>query len=78
MGNLVEIYFNAGKHKEAERLCRRSLAIYEAALGRDHADVAWCLQHLASMLQQMGRHAEANELIARAKAIFAKHGKPNR
>ena len=41
---------------EAERLYRRSLAIYEKALGQDHPDVAASLNNIAALLEKKVRH----------------------
>jgi tetratricopeptide (TPR) repeat protein len=55
--------------QEAEPLYRRALAIYEAALGPDHSDVASVLNNLAELLDDTNRWKEAEPLIRRALAI---------
>lgn len=37
LNNLTVLYHNQGKYSEAELLYKRSLAIYEKALGPDHS-----------------------------------------
>ena len=54
---------------EAERLNRRALAIWEAALGPDHPHVATALNNLAFLLQATNRLVEAEPLYRRALAI---------
>ena len=41
----------------------------EAALGRQHPEVAACLNNLAVLLRTMGRHAEAQAMYERCIAI---------
>jgi hypothetical protein len=50
-------------------LYKRSLAIWEKALGPEHPNVAICLENYAVLLNKMGRGAEAEPLEARARAI---------
>ncbi len=50
-----------------------SLAIWEAALGLDHPDVATSLENYAALLRETGRADEAAEMEARATAIRAKY-----
>ena len=61
-----------GRYAEAEPLYRRSLAIWEKQLGRDHPDVATSLNNLADLYQAMGRYAEAEPLYRRSLAIREK------
>ncbi|MCH7540299.1 MAG: tetratricopeptide repeat protein, partial [Proteobacteria bacterium] len=58
-------------------LYKRSLAIWEKALGPDHPDVATSLENYAALLRKTGRGTEATEMEARAKAIRAKHALDN-
>ena len=46
--------------------------------GSEHPDVATSLENYAVLLRKTGRHAEADELEDRAKAMRAKHAKENR
>ena len=56
-------------------LCRRraalpeALALREATLGKDHADVAQSCNNLAELYRVLGRYAEAEALHQRARAI---------
>ena len=61
-----------GRYAEAEPLYRRSLAIREKQLGRDHPDVATSLNNLAVLYQAMGRYAEAEPLYRRSLEIREK------
>ncbi len=62
---------------EAEPLYKRSLAIWEKALGPDHPNVATSLENYVDLLRKMGRDEEAEKLEARAQAIRAKHAQEN-
>jgi tetratricopeptide (TPR) repeat protein len=57
---------------EAEPLYRRSLAIYEKALGRDHPEVARSLNNLAGVFSNQGKFSEAEPLHQRSLAIREK------
>ncbi len=61
----------------AEPLYRRSLAIWEKALGPEHPAVATSLENYAALLRKIGRADEATETEARAKVIRAKHARDN-
>ena len=61
-----------GRYAEAEPLCKRSLAIREKQLGRDHPDVAHSLNNLATLYRDMGRYAEAEPLCKRSLEIREK------
>ncbi len=54
-------------------LYRRSLTIWEKALGPEHPNVAQSLDNYAALLRETGRADEAAEMEARAKAIRAKY-----
>ncbi len=73
--NLAVLYH--ARYAEAEPLHERSLAIREMALGPDHPDVAPSLENYAALLGEVGRTAEAEEMEARAEAIWAKHAQEN-
>ena len=49
LNNLAILYQDMGRYAEAEPLYRRSLAIGEKQLGRDHPDVANSLDNLADL-----------------------------
>ena len=53
----------------AEPLMRRVIAVNEASFGKDHPEVATCLNNLAALLQDTNRLAEAEPLMRRALAI---------
>ena len=57
------------RHKGAEPLYRRALAIDEASYGPDHPNVARDLNNLARLLSDTNHHAEAEPLYRRALAI---------
>ena len=61
-----------GLFAEAESLHKRSLAIREKALGRDHPDVALSLNNLAELYRNQGKYAEAEPLYGRSLAIREK------
>ena len=70
-------YRAQGRYADAEPLYKRSLAIWEKALGPDHPNVATVLVNYASLLRKTDRVDEAVKLEARAKAIRAKHAEEN-
>src|SRR5262245_8126279 len=51
------VYQAQGRSGEAERLFKRSLAIYETARGPDHRDVGAALNNLAELYQEQRRNA---------------------
>lgn len=57
------------QHDEALPLQKRTLSIYESALGPDHPDTAYALLALASTYSGMGQHQEALPLQQRALSI---------
>jgi hypothetical protein len=59
----------AGKHKEAEKLFRRSLAIWEKTLGPNHSTVAASLSNLSRFYTNQGKLSEAARAEARANVI---------
>ena len=48
--NLAMLYRGQGRYSDAEPLYKRSLAIFEKALGRDHPNVGTSLNNLAALL----------------------------
>ncbi len=73
VNNLALLYYLQGEYAKAEPLYRRSLAIWEKALGPAHPYVAASLENYASLLRKTGRADEAADMEARAKAIRAKY-----
>jgi tetratricopeptide (TPR) repeat protein len=61
----------------AFELVEKALALKEADLGKEHADVAISLDGSGWTLVQLGRPKEALERIDRAIAIYEKRGDPN-
>ncbi|HLL52643.1 MAG TPA: CHAT domain-containing tetratricopeptide repeat protein, partial [Myxococcaceae bacterium] len=66
---LAELYNAKGAFRRAQALCERGLAIREAALGKDHPDVAASLTVLASILHRQDSFAQAQAFHERALAI---------
>jgi CHAT domain-containing protein len=58
-----------GRYADTEPLYKRSLAIYEKALGPDHPNVATSLNNLAELYRQQGRDEDAEPLYKRSLAI---------
>ena len=73
LNNLALLYWSMGRYAEAEPLLRRSLAIKEKQLGRDHPDVAPSLDTLAVLSATQGRWVEAAESIDRARRVVRRH-----
>ncbi len=71
LGNLAFLYNTQGQYAQAEPLYKRSLAIYEKALGPDHPDVAMSLENLAALYRVTKRDKEAETLEKRAARIRA-------
>ena len=67
----IQLY-QQGRYADAEPLLKRSLAIYEKALGPDHPDVATSLNNLAVLYSNQGRYADAEPFHKRALAIYEK------
>jgi tetratricopeptide (TPR) repeat protein len=60
------VYLSQGKYADAEGLYKRSLAIREEKLGRDHPDVAQTLSNLGILYRNQGKYAEAEAHYKRA------------
>ncbi len=69
LNNLAFTLHAQGHYLAAERHYREALAMREAALGTDHADVAQSCNNLAELYRVLGRYAEAEPLHQRARAI---------
>ncbi len=69
---MAEIYRETARYADAEPLFKRSLAIWEKALGPEHRDVAISLNNLATLYVNQGRYADAEPLYKRALAIKEK------
>jgi len=66
------MYVAQGQYALAEPLYKRSLTIWEKALGPDHPDVAASLNNLASLYKSQGQYAQAEPLYKRSLAILEK------
>ena len=64
--------YERAQYAEAEPLYRRSLDIYEKALGPEHLDTATVLVDYADLMRKLNRENEAAKLEARAKEIREK------
>jgi len=62
-------YSAHGKYAETEPLYLRALAIWEKALGPDHADVALVCHSLAELYRKIDKKEEAEKLEERARKI---------
>ena len=69
LNNLALIYQAQGRHKEAQPLHRRALAIAEKSLGPDHPNIVKFLSNLAALYEKMGKPREATGFSARAEAM---------
>ena len=65
------VYQALGRLAQAEPLYKRSLTIWEKALGPDHPAVATSLENLAALYRKSGRNEAAEGLEKRATAIRA-------
>jgi tetratricopeptide (TPR) repeat protein len=70
MEQLSELYFYAGRWKEAEAIDRSVLAIRREALGPDHPDVGQSCQNVALNLYYHARYREAEPLFRESLRIY--------
>jgi CHAT domain-containing protein/Tfp pilus assembly protein PilF len=68
----ADTHYEQGRYADAEPLFKRSLAIYEKALGPEHGHVAGALNALAELYYAQGRYADAEPLFKRSLAILEK------
>jgi tetratricopeptide (TPR) repeat protein len=68
--NLGGIEHARGRYAAGEPPARKSVALREALLGRDHVAVAADVAALAAIVEGRGRYAEAARLYERALAVF--------
>jgi serine/threonine-protein kinase len=66
---LADAHFYAGHYDDSDRLNRRALALYTAAFGERHPQVANALINLGSSQFDRGNYAEAERLERKALAI---------
>ena len=69
LGKAFDVGLPQGRYAEAEPLYKRSLAIWEEALGPEHPNVATSLNNLAGLYRAQGRYDEAEPLHKRAMTI---------
>ena len=67
--NLASLLVDRGNLDEAERLARRSLALYEKTLGPEDLETAGSLRLCARIARLRGRYDEADALAQRVLAI---------
>jgi tetratricopeptide (TPR) repeat protein len=75
--NLGQILFERQNTKEAERLFREAIAIWEKQVGPEHTNVAAGLTSLGILLTSKNRLSEAESALRRASEIDGKHLSPN-
>ena len=71
LNNLAGLYDTQGQYAQADPLYKRTLAIYENALGPDHPNVATSLENFAALYRATKRDEEAETLEQRAARIRA-------
>jgi CHAT domain-containing protein/tetratricopeptide (TPR) repeat protein len=69
---MAQLYQLQVKYAEAEPLFKRSLEIYEKALGKDHPNVGTSLAGLAELYRAQGKYADAEPLYKRSLEILEK------
>ncbi len=62
LNDLALLYYTQGHYAQAEPLYRRSLAIWEKALGLEHPDVATVLENYAALLRETTRADETEKM----------------
>src|SRR5262245_52015086 len=70
-------YAKQSRHSEAEPLMKRSLAMLELTLGRNHRDVAASLNAVAHNYREQGKYADAEPLLTRSLSIYERALGPN-
>jgi tetratricopeptide (TPR) repeat protein len=55
LNNLAALYYAQGQYAKAEPLFKRTLAIWEKALGSEHPHVATSLENYAALLWKLAR-----------------------
>ena len=69
MGELGMLFDVKARYDRTERMMGGALALTEASRGKDHPDLAECLNNLAALLRATNRLGEAEPLMRRALAI---------
>ncbi|MCI5139144.1 MAG: tetratricopeptide repeat protein, partial [Candidatus Electrothrix sp. AR1] len=70
--NLAWVYTFQGCYDKAEPLYKRTRAIFEKNLGKDHNEVVTTLNNLAGLYIKQGRYDDAKPLYRRTLAILKK------
>jgi tetratricopeptide (TPR) repeat protein len=73
--NLADLYVNRCRYADAEPLLKRSVTVFEKALGPNHPEVANVLDNLAGLYKEQGRTDDAEPLFKRSAAIRDKAGR---
>src|SRR3972149_4849976 len=71
LGELVDYYWEVGRHESAEAPMLRRLALFQQTRGPKHTTVARCLHDLAFLYDKFGRDAAAEEFASRAMAMWS-------
>ncbi|MBC7984503.1 MAG: serine/threonine protein kinase [Candidatus Obscuribacterales bacterium] len=72
LNNLAQLLESRADYVGAENLYRRSLSLSQAALGRDHPNLAFNVHNLAVVLQKQGKLEEAQPLFQESLALYRK------
>ncbi|KAK3939474.1 kinesin light chain, partial [Diplogelasinospora grovesii] len=70
--NVATSYSRLGKYKEAERLHRQALELFEKVLGRENPFTVTNMNNLALTLKSQGKYEEAERLHRQALELFEK------
>lgn len=68
--NLATVYQDLGRYQEALPLFEKTLAVYKAALGEGHPNVASAYTGLAGLKQQMGNYSQCIPMYEKALEIY--------
>lgn len=71
LGELVDHYWEMGRHQSAEAPMLRRLELLQHIRGPKHTAVAKCLHDLAFLYDILGRDAEVEDFASRAMAMWA-------
>lgn len=74
--HLASLYYERGKFKEAEDLCRKIVMTYEKNLGVRHMEVGKVSQNLAMILQELGKLDDAEKYYQKALGIMRESAGP--
>ncbi|MCL6506042.1 MAG: tetratricopeptide repeat protein [Bryobacteraceae bacterium] len=74
LNNLGEVVYELGRYREAEKLLRRSLLIWERKFGATHPGLLQPLGNLASVYAATGNYGRAEQLRRRAYELAATTG----